>query len=92
LHRVITVPFNSREQTPQRSFPLSFSPFKAEIPQVIAVDVDSATSSTLWANSSMKGTKGGRKGYRNKSHQLDVIVRDKINCLAKLQVRVPWSN
>lgn len=40
----------------------------------------------------MKGTKGGRKGYRNKSHQLDVIVRDKINCLAKLQVRVPWSN
>jgi hypothetical protein len=51
-----------------------------------------ADSATLWPNSSMKGTKGGRKGYRNKSHQLDVIVRDKINCLAKLQVRVPWSS
>ncbi len=35
----------------------------------------------------MKGAKGGRKGYRNKSHQLDVIVRDKINLVAKLQVR-----
>lgn len=39
----------------------------------------------------MSGKGGGkpsanRKGYRNKSHQLEVIVRDKVNALAKLQV------
>jgi hypothetical protein len=38
------------------------------------------------------GGKGGakpsanRKGYRNKSQQLEAIVKDKVNALAKLQV------
>lgn len=41
-------------------------------------------------SSSRGGSKpsASKKGYRNKAAQLEVAVRDKVNCLARLQVRV----
>lgn len=47
LHRVITDFHGNKPHSVRfQVSPLRFSPFKAEIPQVIAVDVDSATSTT----------------------------------------------